>query len=325
MSDHRHGEYKVPGASSWSSTSRRGRSCGPPRSAGTSSSSPTRRWATSTRRWTGCRSNRMRARRRGRRGGAAADGAQLFGFTAEAVGIAVRRALGKATGWRDHDCRGHATTVRSPAMHMALDEVLAREVGGGQPAADAALLGVGRRPPSSSAPSSRCATRSTRRAPPGTASTSCAGSPAAARCSWSRATCITYSLYVPGVAGRRADASRESYAFLDDWVLGALADVGIDGLVPAAQRHRHRRGQDRRRRAEAAGRRRGAAPRDDGLRHRRGQDARGAAHRPREDVATRAPAAPTSASTRCAAQTGLAPRGDHRRDDPGRSRTATPP
>ena len=114
-----------------------------------------------------------------------------------------------------------------------------------------------------------------------TASTSSAGSPAAARCSWPRGRSSRYSLYVPAslVAGM---TFADSYAFLDDWVLQALRSLGHRRDLPAAQRHRLAEGQDRRRRPEAPRQRRGAAPRDPQLRHGRPGDDRGPAHRSRE-------------------------------------------
>lgn len=62
--------------------------------------------------------------------------------------------------------------------------------------------------------------------------------------------CITYSLHVPTslVEGLSFE---QSYAFLDDWVMTALADVGISARYVPFQRHRLRQGQDRGRRPEA--------------------------------------------------------------------------
>lgn len=58
--------------------------------------------------------------------------AALIGFSAEAVAIAVRRALGSRGGWRDYDWQIIDTPPLSPAMHLALDEVLAQEVAAGR-------------------------------------------------------------------------------------------------------------------------------------------------------------------------------------------------
>ncbi|KAD3632831.1 lipoate--protein ligase family protein [Arthrobacter yangruifuii] len=65
------------------------------------------------------------------RSGLAPD-AVLFGFSPEAVATAVRRALGKATGWGDHQWEIIPPTPLSTHMHVAMDEVLAEEVGTGQ-------------------------------------------------------------------------------------------------------------------------------------------------------------------------------------------------
>jgi len=58
--------------------------------------------------------------------------AQLFGFSAESVAIAVRRALGKATGWDDHVFDLITPVVLPPVLHVALDEVIAHEVAAGR-------------------------------------------------------------------------------------------------------------------------------------------------------------------------------------------------
>ena len=61
--------------------------------------------------------------------------------------------------------------------------------------------------------------------------------------------CITFSLVVPAslVDGMTFE---ESYAFLNQWVLGALADVGVQALLPAGST------TSRRRPASSRGRRR---------------------------------------------------------------------
>src|SRR5690606_5769745 len=71
--------------------------------------------------------------------------AMMLGFSPEAVAIAVRRALGVARTWRDFEWQIVEMPAVSPAMHLALDEVLAKEVAAGRrtPGADAALLGMG--------------------------------------------------------------------------------------------------------------------------------------------------------------------------------------
>ena len=229
----------------------------------------------------------------------------LIGFTPEAVGH--RRPPGARQGDRLARPRLRLSSrpvPLHPAMHVALDEVHRPRRSAAGRGRRRCASGSGTARSSSSAASSRSRTRSTRRAPPGTASTSCAASPAAARCSWSRATASPTRSYVPA-------SLVEGLSF--ERVLLLPRRVGASRRWPTSASTAHyvplndiasRPGQDRRGRAEAVRLRRGAAPRDDGLRHRRRQDARGAADRAREDVATRAPSRPTSASTRCARRPG---------------------
>ena len=58
--------------------------------------------------------------------------AQLIGFTPEAVGIAVRRALGHAVDWADLTFDVIGPVTLDPRMHVALDEVLAGELARGE-------------------------------------------------------------------------------------------------------------------------------------------------------------------------------------------------
>src|SRR5690606_14559176 len=59
------------------------------------------------------------------------SGANLIGFSPEAVGIAVRRALGHASGWEDHVFDVIPAVTLDPRMHVALDEVIAQDVAHG--------------------------------------------------------------------------------------------------------------------------------------------------------------------------------------------------
>ena len=56
----------------------------------------------------------------------------MYGLTAEGVGVAVRRALAHATDWTDYDWQLIHEGPQSPALHMALDEVLTDEVAAGR-------------------------------------------------------------------------------------------------------------------------------------------------------------------------------------------------
>src|SRR5690606_19303030 len=60
------------------------------------------------------------------------DGAQLLGFSPEAVGTVVRRALVTAPGWRDFDWEIVHEKAVSPRLNLALDEVLTSRVGEGR-------------------------------------------------------------------------------------------------------------------------------------------------------------------------------------------------
>ncbi len=153
------------------------------------------------------------------------DSTALIGFTAESVGIAVRRALGKATGWDDHTFDVIGPVTMDPMMHMALDEVLPGEVAAGRRGPtlrfwdwDSSLVIIGSfqsvRNEVDAAGAARHGIGVARRISGGGAMFMEPGN------------CITYSLVVPAsmVEGLTFE---HAYAFLDDWVLGALADVGV--------------------------------------------------------------------------------------------------
>ncbi|MFM6849709.1 MAG: biotin/lipoate A/B protein ligase family protein, partial [Terrabacter sp.] len=157
--------------------------------------------------------------------GALADDVTLIGFTAEAIGIAVRRALGKATGWDDHVFDVIPPRVLDPAMHVALDEVIAHEVASGERPPtlrfwdwDSPLVVIGSFQSFRNEVDPQGAERHgfdvVRRVSGGGAMFMEPGN------------CITYSLVVPGSLVEGLSFER-SYSFLDDWVIGALADVGV--------------------------------------------------------------------------------------------------
>jgi len=156
---------------------------------------------------------------------AAGPDAQFIGFSPEAVAIAVRRALGHATSWHDHSFEVIHDEPREPHLQMALDEVLAQEVGAGRrgPALriwewerNTVVIGSfqSMRNEIDSEGAARHGITVTRRVSGGGAMFIQPGNT------------ITYSLYVPSslVEGLSFE---QSYAFLDDWVLGALRELGI--------------------------------------------------------------------------------------------------
>jgi len=156
---------------------------------------------------------------------AAGAGAQFIGFSPDAVAIAVRRALGHATSWHDHTFDVIHDVPREPHLQMALDDVLAQEVGTGErgPALriwewerNTVVIGSFQSVRNEIDADGAAAhdITVTRRVSGGGAMFIQPGNT------------ITYSLYVPTslVEGLSFE---QSYAFLDDWVLGALREVGI--------------------------------------------------------------------------------------------------
>jgi lipoate-protein ligase A len=156
---------------------------------------------------------------------AAGPDAQFVGFSPEAVAIAVRRALGHATSWHDHTFELIHDVPREPHLQMALDDVIAQGVGMGErgPALriwewerNTVVIGSFQSVRNEIDLEGAAAhdITVTRRVSGGGAMFIQPGNT------------ITYSLYVPTslVEGLSFE---QSYAFLDDWVLGALRELGI--------------------------------------------------------------------------------------------------
>jgi len=152
-------------------------------------------------------------------------GTQLVGFDANAVASATRRALGQATAWDGLDFDVIPPVTLPPAWHVALDEVIAGEVAAGRRLPtlrfwdwDQPLVVIGSfqsvRNEVDEDAAARYGIRVVRRITGGGAMFMEPGN------------CVTYSLVVPNsmVAGMSYQAS---YAFLDQWVIGALASVGV--------------------------------------------------------------------------------------------------
>jgi len=158
--------------------------------------------------------------------GALPEGAQLLGFSPEAVGTAVRRALVTAPGWRDFDWEIVHERAVSPRMNLALDEVLTSRVGEGRRRPtlriwewDESAVVIGSFQSYRNEVDPEGAAKHgfdvVRRISGGGAMMMAAGQ------------IITYSLYVPASLVQGMTFA-DSYAFLDDWVLHALRSVGID-------------------------------------------------------------------------------------------------
>ncbi|MHA6803984.1 lipoate--protein ligase family protein [Salinifilum ghardaiensis] len=152
--------------------------------------------------------------------------ARLVGFSPEAVAIAVRRGVTQASQWTDHRWGVVHEAARPPLMHMALDQVLAEEVAEGRRAPTlriwewsrpSVILGsfqsVSNEVDLEAA--ERYGIEVVRRITGGGAMFTEPGN------------AVTYSLYAPVslVAGM---PFAESYAFLDDWVLQVLRELGLN-------------------------------------------------------------------------------------------------
>lgn len=150
----------------------------------------------------------------------------LIGFSAEAVGVAVRRALTGAAQWRDYEWSILHEPAVSPMMNAALDEVLVNEVGSGRRGPTlriwewdeaAVIIGSFQSVMNEVDEEQLAAHRAqlVRRISGGGAMY------------MEPASSITYALYVPEELVRGMSFA-DSYAFLDDWVLEALRSLGID-------------------------------------------------------------------------------------------------
>ncbi|MGH1565126.1 lipoyl protein ligase domain-containing protein [Mumia sp. DW29H23] len=156
----------------------------------------------------------------------ALQGATMIGFDPRSVGFAVARALGRSTAWHDLAFELVDAGPLHPAQQMALDEVLATQVGEGlrapalrvwEWASNAVIIGsfqsLSNEVDLDAA--ARHDTTVVRRMSGGGAMFVEPGNT------------ITYSLYVPAslVEGM---TFAESYAFLDAWVIRALRGLGLD-------------------------------------------------------------------------------------------------
>jgi len=152
--------------------------------------------------------------------------AVMMGFSPEAVGTVIRRAITGAQSFLDFEWEYLAPTPLEPLHQMALDQVLAEEVGAGRRgptlriwewAKPAVVIGsfqsVKNEVDLDNA--AKYGLEVVRRVSGGGAMFMELG------------TAITYSLYAPTelVSGM---SFQDSYAFLDDWVVQALRGLGID-------------------------------------------------------------------------------------------------
>jgi len=154
------------------------------------------------------------------------EGAVLLGFSPESVATAIRRALQRATDWNDYDWQYLHPGPLSPQMHLALDQVLAEEVGEGRRkptlriwewASPAVVIGSFQSVRNEVDPENaeKYGFEVVRRISGGGAMFIEPGS------------AVTYSLYAP-VELVQGMSFADSYAFFDEWVIQALGGLGIE-------------------------------------------------------------------------------------------------
>ncbi|QNO37389.1 lipoate--protein ligase family protein [Protaetiibacter sp. SSC-01] len=154
------------------------------------------------------------------------EGAVLLGFSPDAIATAVRRAVNRATTWADYEWELVHPGPLAPVTHLALDQVLAEEVGAGRRKPTlriwewnepAVVIGSFQSVKNEVDPenAAKYGIPVVRRISGGGAMFMEAGS------------IITYSLYAP-VELVQGMSFADSYAYLDDWVLVALRSLGID-------------------------------------------------------------------------------------------------
>ncbi len=152
--------------------------------------------------------------------------AVLLGFSPEAVATTIRRALHKATSWRDYEWTVVHDQAYPPLMQMALDQVLTEEVGEGRRGPTLRIWEWER-------PAVVIGSFQSLKNEVDLENAEKYGFEVVRRISgggamfMEKGSAITYSIYVPSdlVSGM---TFADSYAFLDEWVIVALKSLGID-------------------------------------------------------------------------------------------------
>lgn len=160
--------------------------------------------------------------------GALPEDALLLGFSPEAVGVAVRRSLAKAGTWTDYDWQIVHGEAYPPVLQMALDQVLTEEVGAGMRKPTlrfwewnepGVVIGSFQsvRNEVDMENADKYGFQVVRRISGGGAMFMEAGS------------VVTYSIYAPTELVHGMTFA-DSYAFLDEWVITGLKELGIDAF-----------------------------------------------------------------------------------------------
>ncbi len=153
-------------------------------------------------------------------------GTTMLGFSAESVATAIRRAIKRATSWNDYEWQLVHPGPLSPRMHLALDQVLAEEVGDGRRKPTlriwewnepAVVIGSFQSVKNEVDPenAAKYGFDVVRRISGGGAMFMDAGA------------VVTYSLYAPAELVQGMSFA-DSYAFFDEWVIVALNSLGIE-------------------------------------------------------------------------------------------------
>lgn len=152
--------------------------------------------------------------------------ALLLGFSPESIATAIRRALQDATSWRDYEWQLIQGPAVEPVMQMALDQVLAEEVGEGRRKPTLRIwewekpaVVIGSFQSVKNEVDLENAAKHgfdiVRRISGGGAMFMEAGS------------VVTYSIYAPTELVQGMSFA-DSYAFLDEWVIVALKSLGVE-------------------------------------------------------------------------------------------------
>ena len=155
-------------------------------------------------------------------------GVLMLGFTPEAIAVAIRRSLARATTWTDYDWQLIHGQAYPPALQLALDQVLTEEVG------------AGRRKPTLriwewSSPAVVIGSFQSLKNEVDLTNADKHGISVVRRITGGGAmfmepgSAITYSIYAPTdlVQGM---TFADSYAYLDEWTITALKSLGIDAF-----------------------------------------------------------------------------------------------
>ena len=154
------------------------------------------------------------------------EGAIMLGFSPEGVATAIRRALQRATSWRDYDWQLIHGEAAPPVLQMALDQVLAEEVG------------AGRRKPTLriwewNEPAVVIGSFQSVKNEVDLDNAAKFGFEVVRRISGGGAmfmdanSVVTYSIYAPAALVQGMTFA-DSYAYLDEWVITALKSLGIE-------------------------------------------------------------------------------------------------